>query len=259
MANPASALGEAIGHLIEAEVQNVVKEAVTGLDCYVDIGGAREGKRKGKKLLLVNDTGNEYQIDTVVEDTAGNPIILLECKYIRYKKHNRDKASWTCVAHYKLRTTYPTVRKSIAVLIGDWTQPSKRLMNSFGVEIIEIPFKHLSTILAGHNIEFDWEENDSNVPAVSLATFMELTPEQKREIAKECVALIADKLKETVKKAVLSSEIVIRSVSQIELLLKTNQEEFVLKKFKSLTEAITYMVSLTTQKDDVGDILKPNT
>lgn len=116
MANYASALGEAIGHIIEAEVQNVVKESVVDLDCYVDVGGVRPGIRKGKKTLLVNDTGNKYQIDTVVEDKAGNPIVLIECKYIRYKKHNRDKASWTCVAHYKIRTTYPTVKKVLQLL-----------------------------------------------------------------------------------------------------------------------------------------------
>lgn len=61
--NHASKLGEAVGHLIEAEVQRIIKEVVEPHGCYVDVGGARPGKRKGTKLLLVNDTDNEYQID----------------------------------------------------------------------------------------------------------------------------------------------------------------------------------------------------
>jgi hypothetical protein len=256
MPNPASALGESIGHLIEAEVQSLVSKTTTDLECYVDIGGKREGKRKGKKLLLVNDTGNQYQIDTVVEDKNSNPLVLIECKYIRYKKHNRDKASWTCVAHYKLRTTYPTVRKSIAVLIGDWTEPSKRLMRSFGVDIIEIPFSHLSDILAKHGVIFRWKENDSDTPAWSLKKFAALSNDEKQQIAIECMGLKANDLVEMVRKAILSTEIVIRNVSKVELLLKTNQDEFVLKKFDDLPEAITYMVSLTGQKKDIGNILK---
>lgn len=256
MPNPASALGEALGHLIEAEVQALTKEATSGLECYVDTGGKRQGKRKGSKLLLVNDTGNQYQIDTVVEASNGDPLVLIECKYLRYKKHNRDKASWTCVAHYKLRTTYPTVRKSIAVLIGDWTQPSKKLMHSFGVDIIEIPFEHLSSILLKHGVIFRWKENDSETPASSLNKFLALSERQKKQIARECMAPQADMLKDAVKRAVLSTEIVIRNVAQIELLLKTNQDEFVLKKFTDLPQAITYMVSLTGQKTDVGDILR---
>jgi hypothetical protein len=256
MPNPASALGEAIGHLIEAQVQLLVKEAVEHLGCYVDTGGSRPGKRKGKKVLLVNDTGNQYQIDTVVEDSKGNAIALIECKYIRYKKHNRDKASWTCVAHYKLRTTYPTVRKSIAVLIGDWTMPSKRLMHSFGIEIIEIPFEVLSSILLRHGIIFRWKENDSETPKSSLIAFKALSPDAKLQIAAECLQSVAVSLQELVKQAITAKEVVVRNVSQIELLLKTNQDEFVLKKFTDLTKAITYMVSLTGQKEDVGDILK---
>lgn len=255
MANNASALGEAIGHLIEAEVQNIVRNAVEDLDCYVDTGGERPGVREGKKLLLVNDTGNSYQIDTVVEDNEGNPIVLLECKYIRYKKHNRDKASWTCVAHYKIRTTYPSVKKSIAVLIGDWTAPSKRLMESFGVDIIEIPFQILRDILGRYGVEFHWEEGDVDTPEASLRIFRELSEDQRKSIARECVGHVSDDLIRVVRGAVLSGDIKVRNIKQIELLLKTDQEEFVLKKFTGIPEAITYLATLTAQRDDVGDIL----
>jgi len=129
MPNPASALGEAIGKSVEREVQTIIQESVEPFGLYVDTGGKRKG-RKGQKLLLVNETGNAYQIDTVVENKDGKPLVLVETKYLRYKKHNRDKASWTCVAHFKLRTTYPSVKKSIAILLGNWSKPSQELMRS---------------------------------------------------------------------------------------------------------------------------------
>ncbi|MBX2895807.1 MAG: hypothetical protein KF763_10225 [Cyclobacteriaceae bacterium] len=68
MANHASAIGEAVGNLIESEVKNIVQNALVGTEFYVDIGGIRRGVRDHSKLLLVNDTGNSYQIDVVVED-----------------------------------------------------------------------------------------------------------------------------------------------------------------------------------------------
>ncbi len=258
MPNPASALGEAIGHLIEAHVHTIVRDALKDTDCYVDTGGARPGKRKGTKTLLVNDTGNQYQIDTVVENAKGDPIALIECKYIRYKKHNRDKASWTCVAHYKLRTTYPTIRKSIAVLIGDWTAPSKKLMRSFGIDIIEIPFDILCDILLKHGVIFRWEEKDSLTSKTSLASFLTLSPQTLKEIATECLSSAESQLHDLVFKAISGKEVIPRNVATIELLLKTNQEEYVLKKFTDLPKAITYMVSLMNQKSDVGDILSDN-
>jgi hypothetical protein len=109
---------------------------------------------------LTNGSGNSYQIDAVVFDDSGNPIIIIDPKYIRYTKHNRDKGSWLCVAHYNLRKTYPSIRKSIAVLGGRWSAPSKGLIRSFGVEILEVPFDKIAGVLAGRGIDFDWQESD---------------------------------------------------------------------------------------------------
>lgn len=256
MANPASALGEAVGRLIEAEVQRIIRETVEPLGFFVDTGGPRPGKRRGTKVMLLNDTGNQYQIDTVVEDKHGNPVALVECKYIRYKKHNRDKASWTCVAHYKLRTTNPTIRKSIAVLIGDWTAPSKKLMKSFGVEIIEIPFARLARVLAGHGVQFRWAEDDSDVPTKSLAVFRRLSQATKRQIASQCLKHAEPALGKLISEAVRLKEKEPKNVTQVELLLKTNRDEYYLRKFSELTDAIGYLVKLTGQRPDLREILK---
>ncbi len=251
MPNPASALGEAIGKCVEVEIQTIIQQVVEPFGLFVDIGGARIGKRRGQKLLLVNDTGTQYQIDTVVEDENGNPLILVESKYIRYKKHNRDKASWTCVAHYKLRTTYPTIKKSIAVLLGNWSKPSKLLMESFGIDLIEIPFAAMVGALLKHQIIFDWPEKDSEIPAGSWLRYQQLSEQNKKEIARECLARGREELENAILSAIKLDPHSSKNVDQIELLIKTTHKEYFVKKFYRVTDAAQYLLSLT---EDVADL-----
>lgn len=144
MPNYASALGEAVGKLIEARMADLLTPVAESYGYYYDRGGTRPGVRRGKTLALANASGIRYRIDGVIEDAERQPIVLLESKYLRYQKHNRDKASWTCVAHYNLHKNFPTVRKSIALLTGRWTAQSKSLMTSFGIELHEVPFDHIA-------------------------------------------------------------------------------------------------------------------
>lgn len=256
MANPASALGEAVGKIVEKEIQAIVRDVVAPFGLFVDTGGKRKGKRKGKKLLLINETGNSYQLDTVVEDKDGNPLILIESKYLRYKKHNRDKGSWTCVAHYKLRTTYPTVKKSIAILMGNWSKPSKELMKSFGVETLEIPFKELVNVLHKHGIEFDWAEKDSKTPKKSWAKFQRLPALTKRFIAQECLAPHKESLERMVLEAVLANAQKPKNVDRIEVLIKTTHNEFYVKHFRTIKDSLKYIIGLVVDPKDLKDLLK---
>lgn len=256
MPNYASQLGEAIGNAVEAQIQRFISQVVEPYGLYVDAGGKRPGKRQGAKLLMVNDTGTEYQIDLVVENKAGEPFILVESKYIRYKKHNRDKASWTCVAHYKLRTTYPTVRKSIAILMGNWSAPSKKLMNSFGVEIVEIPFDEMVNVLDRHGIEFKWDETDNETPKRSWDQWSTLTPNLKQDIAREILSGHTQEIESLVTSAIERDETEIVNVDSIELLLKTSEDEYHLKKFTSINATIQYLLGLTTDIENVKGKLK---
>jgi hypothetical protein len=256
MPNFASQLGEAVGNAVEAEIKRIIQEVVQPYGLYVDVGGRRPGKRKGLKLLMVNDTGTEYQIDLAVENKAGDPFILVESKYIRYKKHNRDKASWTCVAHYKLRTTYPTIRKSIAILMGNWSEPSKRLMNSFGVEVVEIPFAAMVQVLGDAGIEFDWSEKDNLTPKRSWTKWAKLSSERKGAIAREILTGHAERIRSLIISAIESEEIQLENVDRVELLLKTSQNEYHLKKFSNVRDTIGYLLHLTTDLDNIKGKLK---
>lgn len=251
MPNYASRLGEAVGNTVEAEIQRLIRIAVEPYGLYVDTGGKRAEKRQGKKLLMVNDTGTQYQIDLAVENKQAEPFILVESKYIRYKKHNRDKASWTCVAHYKLRTTYPTIRKSIAILMGNWSEPSRKLMQSFGVEIVDIPFSEMVTILGARGIEFDWAEDDNETPRRAWEKWSQLAEEERRTIAQEILSPHAEQIRSLILTAIESQAAPIANVERLELLIKTSQDEYHLKKFSSVNAAIQYLLGLTADLENV--------
>jgi len=251
MPNPASALGEAIGKSVETEIQRIIRKVVEPFGLFVDVGGERIGKRTGTKLLHVNDTGNQYQIDTIVEDENGKPLILVESKYIRYKKYNRDKGSWTCVAHYKLRTSHPTIKKSLAVLLGNWSKPSKSLMESFGIDLIEIPFDHMVEVLRKYEIAFDWEEKDSKTPARSWRQYQKLSEQDREAIARECLEKCREKLEQAVVSAIQTDVQAPKNVEQIELLIKTTHKEYFVKKFSRVTDAALYLLSLTEDLPDL--------
>ena len=95
VSNPASALGEAVGKLFESAVVWALQDEVESRNYTI---------RPDK---LTNGTGNTYQIDAVVYDADENPVIIIDPKYIRYTKHNRDKGSWLCTAHYNILQTHP--------------------------------------------------------------------------------------------------------------------------------------------------------
>lgn len=159
--NGGSAIGEAIGDLLEEQVHKTFKEIEENNHVYflTRYGKTKAGK-ESKKLLLPDEYGNKYNMDGLVIDEGGIPLILIESKYIRYKKHNRDKASWICNAHSAVRRFFPSIRSSVAVLAGSWSSTSLAMLTSYGVSYFMVPFNEISEILKDYNVDFEWEEND---------------------------------------------------------------------------------------------------
>jgi len=251
--NSASALGEAIGKLIEDEIENTIKPICVPRGFYYDRGGTRPDKRTGLKLQMINKSGNLYQLDGVIENPDGTPIIIIESKYLRYKKHNRDKASWTCSAHYSLRKTYPTIRKSIAIISGNWSRPSKKFMQSFGIELYEIPFDFICNTLVQYGLNFNWPEKDRKIPDISWARFLNLRPEDKREIGVKLLNPVRKDLIESIKFTLESGEDWAKRINTLELLLTTEMNEYFVYSFTTIREAIQFLLNL--QIDD-PEILK---
>ena len=246
VARATSALGQEVGKLFESAVLESVRDEVESRGYSI------------RPARLRNGTGNVYQIDAVVFDSDNQPIIIIDPKYIRYTKHNRDKGSWLCVAHYNLRKTHRSIRKSLAVLAGRWSNPSKALIRSFGVEALEVPFDHMANILRTYDVEFDWPEDKGELTArVSLENFSELDEDTKLEIGVKMVSGVSVSLQDGVVQ-VLDTDIdsMATRVAEVEILLKTNQGEMILSSFDSVPEAMKALTDLVSDKPDIRTFIQ---
>lgn len=241
VSNSASALGEAVGHVFEDAVQRNLMPAI-----------AERGFQARPESML-NGSDNKYQIDLVVRDGSNKPVVLVETKYIRYKKHNRDKGSWLCTAHYNLKKSHPSIRKLTAVLAGNWSAPSLEMMRSFGIEIIRIPFDHFVGVLRSYGVEFDWPENDKETPRRALEAFESLPADTRREMGDRLVEGIIDRLRADVIRILTSDTSIERRVSNVEVLLRTELNESILLEFKSVSDAIAHLARLTADRPMSGE------
>ncbi|HZP81451.1 MAG TPA: hypothetical protein VFB21_07430 [Chthonomonadaceae bacterium] len=242
VANPGSTLGEAIGALIERQVNRLLHPIAEENGCvYVSAGRPNPRTGRPTKLLLKDEAGNEYNIDSVIANARMQPLVLIESKYIRYKKHNRDKGSWICTAHYSLRRTFPTVRKSIAVLAGSWSRSSKAMMQSFDVSLFEVGFPKIVETLAQHGVDFAWEEKERDRAMAAWQRWKQLSETEYDAIASVLLADIEPGLRQALKETLDTA--VPREVSTVEVIIETNLGESRRYTFESIAAAIEFLES----------------
>lgn len=257
VANPGSALGEAIGALIESEVNRLLRPIAEENGCvYVTVGPNNKRNGRPTKLLLKDVDGNEYNIDSVIASERLQPLVLIESKYIRYTKHNRDKGSWICTAHYSLRRTFPTIRKSIAVIAGRWSASSKAMMESFDVTLFEVGFAKIVTTLAEYGVDLRWGEQERNKALAAWQNWSQLEQRDRQEIARKLLADIEPALRNSMKETLDTA--IPRKVSEVEVTIETNLGESRLYTFENIAEAIEFLESFDEQEilnDETGPAL----
>ncbi len=257
VANPGSTLGEAVGALVEREVNRLIRPIAEDNGCvYVSAG--RQNPRTGKatKLLLKDSSDNEFQVDSVIANARMQPLVLIESKYIRYKKHNRDKGSWICTAHYGLRRSFPTVRQSIAVLAGSWSATSKAMMRSFDTTLFEVGFPKIVSTLAEYGIEFDWGEKERDKAMKAWHIWEKLSDSDYTDIAAKLLEDIEPELRETLRVTLDTS--IPREIREIEVSLETNLGETRRYIFQTIEGAIDFLESLDVEavlNDENGPVL----
>jgi hypothetical protein len=247
VANPGSTLGEAIGALIEREVNRLLLPIAQEKGCvYVTAG--RPNPRTGRSTLLKlkDAAGNEYRVDSVIANERMQPLVLIESKYIRYKKHNRDKGSWICMAHYSLRKTYPTIRKSIAVLAGNWSSSSKAMMESYDVGLFDIGFRIIVETLAQYGVDITWEEKDRNKAMSAWLRWEKLSEKEYSEIARILLAGIEPYLRRSLDATLDTTQP--REVKEVEVTIETNLGESRQYNFDSIAAAIAFLENFNEQE-----------
>lgn len=240
--NGGSAIGEAIGSHMEIAVQKAISEFIKDYDCFfiTDYGiNPRTGKKK--QLKLTDQFENEYSIDGLIINDKGHPLALLESKYIRYKKHNRDKGSWICNTHSAIRKKYKSIRSSIAVLAGNWSRPSLEMLLSYNVQVFLIPFDSICNLLDKYGIDFRWEENDDTKAQIAWETYNALSDDDKISIGEQMVNQIKDSLYDYLR-GILDDSIT-RKIVRVLVEFETNKGERAVYSFANIEDALDYIRS----------------
>jgi hypothetical protein len=238
--NPGSALGEAIGAHMEIALNKYLTKIVNKYGCHLVSKGLGNPKtNKATKLLLYDNFGTAYNIDSVVTNESMQPLILVEYKYIRYKKHNRDKGSWLCTAHNAIRRRYNSVRSSVAILAGSWSGTSVAMMKSHDINLFIIPFQKITELLKKHSIKFDWGEKDRDIAKESWAQYSSLTYKQKLKIAEDMIAMIKPDLEAAIELTLDNSAT--RVIDKVSIEIHTNIGEVKRFEFDSIDEALDFL------------------
>lgn len=238
--NSGSAIGEAIGASMERALEKLLVEITDSLGFHYITSGVRKTKngKKAKKLLMSDNYGNEYNIDGVIANESMQPLILFESKYIRYKKHNRDKGSWICTAHSAVRRRYHSIRSSIAILAGSWSGSSQAMMKSHDINLFLIPFDHISDILTKLGVDFNWEEKDSQKAKNAWYNFNNLTTNDQDSIGEKMISLIKDPLISLIEQ--ILDDTIERNIQKIIVEFVSNFGEVKVYEFSTIEEALDF-------------------
>lgn len=247
--NHPSALGLAIGSSMENALEDFLNDVADRYGYHYLTSGVRKTKsgRKPKKLLMSDNFGNEYDIDGVLANASMQPLIIFESKYIRYTKHNKDKGSWLCNVHSAIRRRYHSIRSSIAILAGSWSESSRTMMRSNNINLFSIPFNYICDILNDFDIDFNWEENDSKKAAIAWKKFNSLNSHQKESIGIRMIDPIKNDLEILIDEILDDS--MEREINEVLVELITNLGEVKVYKFESINEALDFL-----QQDDLEEL-----
>ncbi|MBI3587171.1 MAG: hypothetical protein HY088_08585 [Ignavibacteriales bacterium] len=258
--NPGSALGEAIGAEMESALNRFLDSLANNLGFHFVSSGLKNSKtgKTHKKLLLADKFGTNYNIDSVIANEKMQPIILVESKYIRYKKHNRDKGSWLCTAHPALRRRYTSIRSSVAVLAGSWSKSSLAMMKSYDINFFVIPFDKVCEFLSVYDIDFNWGEKDRNKAIEAWSKYSKLSKTKRAGIGQDMVNLVKDELEKII--VSILDDTIERKVDKVLLELHSNIGEVKTYEFASVDEAIEFLnreefkeIFVTTDSDTLYD------
>lgn len=252
--NPGAKLGQAIGEKMEQALDNKLRTLTDALGYHYLCSGSTIGGERKKSINLYDKHGIMYQVDSVIVNHDMQPLMVFESKYIRYKKHNRDKGSWICATHNAVRSRYHSIRKFVAILAGRWSAPSLAMMRSQNIVVYEVGFEAICRLLKNYNINFDWEERDRNSATHAYMSYEELSEEEKNEIGKQMIKDVIGPLSKIIENT-LSPEFS-EEIKKVALELHSNLGTIVEKEFDTVEDAIDFLDDVDVSVFEVLDAVK---
>lgn len=151
-------------------------------------------ERKIRKLLIpynliahekwANSYGLTHEIDYVI-GTRRKPIVLIDSKYIKYQKHAREKANEIASMLISVKNAHSSVKLLIAILAGNFTPGSKRILSDRDIQVLHIPFETLAYNMRRHGLIIDWAEDDKMTAEKTWETYNKLSEEEVDRVAND--------------------------------------------------------------------------
>ncbi len=241
--NPGSALDQAIGNLFEGKLEEILRKVVEDSGYVYHSGRDPLPGYSGKTLRVRDKNGKFWRIDLAVTDKNAHLIIVGEMKYIQRAKHATDKGSWICNCHTLIRQTFPTIRASIAMLAGGWTENALRMIRNTGTDIFFVPYKEVVNTFSRKGMEIDWTDAESDIASqIAWEAFCDLNEQALEEIKNGMIQKIAKPLKMHVENILNDKKE--RKIAEIEINIQTNKGEILNIKFSSTEEARSFLKKL---------------
>ena len=184
VSNYASSLGQKIGKVFQSAVHQYLEPQIQQL------GGTIQSEK------IPNGDNFSYDIDLVVRDSNNRIVVLIETKFVRYKKHNRDKGSWIINTHQKLRRTHDTIEGCYAIMLGNWSKPSLEMIKKSGIGMALVEFEHLSKVYQKYGVNIQWGEKDEDLKRNAYYDEMNLSMDDRQKIGTELIEDILPTLDE---------------------------------------------------------------
>lgn len=176
--SPASSLGQWIGGIVSSGVTQVLETILSTNNQY----GLMKPATGKKRTTLPNARGQQKEIDDVVCNSQGQPIVLSESKWLKDARHLNDKGAWVALMS-EVKQANPTVKGIIAVLAGPWSAGGNVDALNKIVKVVPIGIAEVYTLLStyGVAIEINTTRNIYLNPKDALDTLLALVEEKASE------------------------------------------------------------------------------
>lgn len=163
---------------------------------------------KGKKTWhLLSRYRESKQIDHIISDKKGKPVVIVEDKWLKDQRHLKDKGSWIMVLK-AVREANPTLRGVIAILSGDWNETTINVLQKLAY-VFHIPLKTVYDNLkkVGIEVKIDKKRQAFENPRELLNTILgvvesnlnqdkDILTEVGKKITKKIAGPLEKKIKE---------------------------------------------------------------
>jgi len=221
---PENAVGQWIANFVAAGIEYDLKSIVSKLP--TDDYNLNPPPRK-KTWHLQSKYGELKQIDHVISDKKGNPIIIIEDKWLKDQRHLKDKGSWI-IALKTVKEAYPSLRGIIAILAGDWNKTTIKVLQKIAY-VFHIPLETVYTHLkkAGIEVKIDKKRQAFENPEELLDTILDVVEtnlnkdiDVMTKIGKRITRKISKKLEKTIRNLLYPKTE--ETAQEYEFLIKTN-------------------------------------